>query len=528
MTDLAAALALSLSASPEAALLFKVTLALVAGLVAVRLAARARASVRHAALAASLAATLILPAVVAFVPAVDVPIGRPATALRGAVATSQVGPVTTDVAASAQAPPIEDSRTLSPRAALTGVWIAGALVAAAPFAAALWRLREMRRRALPWPAAQSLVQRMSGFRHTATVAIDPSVVAPLTFGVLRPVIILPVAVHEWPAPALERALVHELAHARRGDWWTHAMARLACAIYWFHPLVWSVSRRLALEAERACDDEVLARGEEASYADQLVALARSMNERATSPLLGMANRSDLSTRVAAALDPSLRRGPMRAAQVALIGGLTVSALITVAPVRVVGRAAADVVSETPAEAAAQASRRGSRLNRALVEAAEDGDIADVQDLLERGADVNAAVDGDGSPLIAAARSGSRALVTLLLDRGADVNLAVEGDGNPLIMAAAEGHAAIVELLLARGADVNTVVPSDETALIQASGNGHLAIVQLLVARGADVNIRVWAEQTRHRDGGEWRTALWAARRGNHRQVVEYLVSVGAQ
>ncbi len=313
------------------------------------------------------------------------------------------------------------------------------------------------------------------------VVTDAAVPAPFTFGVVTPVIVLPESACEWDAAALRRALIHELAHIHRGDWWTHGMAQLACAIYWFHPLVWSVSRRLALEAERACDDEVLARGEEASYADQLVALARSMNERATSPLLGMANRSDLSTRVAAALDPSLRRGPLRAAQVALIGGLTVSALITVAPVRVVGRTAAGVVSETPAEAAAQASRRGSRLNRALVEAAEDGDIADVQDLLERGADVNAAVDGDGSPLIAAARSGSRALVMLLLDRGADVNMVVEGDGNPLIMAAAEGHAAIVELLLARGADVNTVVPSDETALIQASGNGHLAIVQLLVA-----------------------------------------------
>ena len=418
----------------------------------------------------------------------------------------------------------------SPAELISTIWAIGALLAAAPLGISLWRLRTLRRRGLPSRHAQAIVATLApaaGVLRRVVVVTDAAVPAPFTFGVVTPVIVLPESASEWDAAALRRALIHELAHIHRGDWWTHVGGRVVCACYWFHPLAWRAYRQLALEAERACDDEVLARGEEASYADQLVALARSMKERAAAPLLGMANRSDLSARVAAALDPSLRRGPMRAAQVALIGGLTVSVLITMAPVRAVARTAAVVVGETPEEAAAQPTRRGSRLERALVEAAEEGDIADVQDLLARGADVNAAVDGDGSPLIAAARSGSRALVTLLLDRGADVNLAVEGDGNPLIMAAAEGHAAIVELLLARGADVNAVVPSDETALIQASGSGHLAIVRLLVARGADVNARVWAEQSGHRDGGEWRSALSVARRANRRDVVAYLLSVGA-
>jgi ankyrin repeat protein len=141
--------------------------------------------------------------------------------------------------------------------------------------------------------------------------------------------------------------------------------------------------------------------------------------------------------------------------------------------------------------------------------------------------VNASVDGDGSPLIAASRSGYLDIVTLLLDRGADVNLAVRGDGNPLIMAARAGHLSIVQLLLDRGASVDLIVPEDENALIQASGEGHLDVVTLLVSRGADVNARVWVEPAYERPQGEWRTPLSMARRGNHRAVVQYLVSRGA-
>ena len=68
-------------------------------------------------------------------------------------------------------------------------------------------------------------------------------------------------------------------------------------------------------------------------------------------------------------------------------------------------------------------------------------------MLDSGADVNAAIDGDGSPLIVAAGAGEIKAVMLLLDRGADPNMGVEGDGNPIIAAAGEGHEDVVKLLL---------------------------------------------------------------------------------
>lgn len=206
-------------------------------------------------------------------------------------------------------------------------------------------------------------------------------------------------------------------------------------------------------------------------------------------------------------------------------------------------------------------RRGSALDRALFEAAEDGELSDIEELLRAGANVNAVIDGDGTPLmgaandghleavrllldrganpnipvdgdgnalIVAASEGHFEIVRLLLDRGADPNAAVLGDGNPLIAAASEGHADIVSLLLDRGANIDQVVPGDENALIQASGEGHLDVVRLLVNRRADVNVRVWIEPNPWLPNGEWRTALSEARREGHQAIAQFLLSVGAK
>ena len=168
------------------------------------------------------------------------------------------------------------------------------------------------------------------------------------------------------------------------------------------------------------------------------------------------------------------------------------------------------------------------LDRALLRASEVGDISTMNRLLDGGANVNAMLDGDGSPLIAAARRGHLEAARLLLNRGADSNIQVPKDGNPLIMAARGGHMEVVALLLDRGAAINHIVAGDENPLIQASASGRLDVVKLLVNRGADVNARAWAERTIDRSNGEWRTALSMARQGNHAEVVSFLLAVGAK
>jgi hypothetical protein len=405
---------------------------------------------------------------------------------------------------------------------LRAAWIAGSTTLLLSLVAALWRLQRIRRTALPRTDLRDITAALAsdaGIRRRVEVLEHESVPAPLTCGVWSPAIVLPADARGWTDADLRRALVHELEHVRRCDWLTQVAVRAGCALYWFHPLIWAASRRLCLEAERACDDAVVRGSDRTDYADQLVLLARRLSSPNPAAMLGMANRSDLSARVAALLDDTQRRG--RTGVLATLAAATAAMLLVVAiaPVRAVAQSARNT---------RRSEVRVRGIDRALYEAAENGDVAEIDDLLRAGANVNAAVDGDGSPLIAAARTNRLAVVRHLLDRGADPNMPVPGDGSPLIAAADAGSVASVALLLDRGALVDQTVPGDENALITASGNGRLDVVKLLVARGADVNARVWAPQGSAPQDGEWRTPLSMARRAGRADVIAFLQSAGAQ
>jgi uncharacterized protein (TIGR03435 family) len=162
----------------------------------------------------------------------------------------------------------------------------------------------------------------------------------LTCGVFRPVIILPIDAAAWPAEDLRRAVVHELEHVRRGDWVSQCGARIVTACYWFHPIVWVARRRLALEAERACDDAVVGYFDPAAYADQLVGLARRLSTAARQPHLAMANRHDLSKRVVAVLDAEQPRGRAGARFVGMAIAATAVLAIGVSSIRLVSAAVA--------------------------------------------------------------------------------------------------------------------------------------------------------------------------------------------
>jgi soluble lytic murein transglycosylase-like protein len=111
------------------------------------------------------------------------------------------------------------------------------------------------------------------------------VATPMTWGVLRPVILLP------ESARFDKAILrHELAHVRRGDALVLALAEVTKALQWFNPLVWIAVKRLRAESERACDDAVVASGiAPAEVADRLV-------------------RAGVGRRVLALLDPRVRRG----------------------------------------------------------------------------------------------------------------------------------------------------------------------------------------------------------------------------
>ena len=131
--------------------------------------------------------------------------------------------------------------------------------------------------------------------------------SPHVAGFFRSVVMMPPAAATWSIEARHAALVHELTHIKRRDRTTQALAHIACAIYWFNPLVWHAAAGLARERERACDDAVLAFGAKPSdYATLLLDLARSASAWTPATALSMARPSAIEGRLLSILADAVR------------------------------------------------------------------------------------------------------------------------------------------------------------------------------------------------------------------------------
>jgi beta-lactamase regulating signal transducer with metallopeptidase domain len=134
---------------------------------------------------------------------------------------------------------------------------------------------------------------------------------PMTAGLWRPAIVLPSTWYAWRAQRRRVVLLHELAHIKRWDVGFQLLARLACAVYWFHPLAWHALRRMRIERELASDDCVLMAGERSSdYAQELLAIARDCRLVSLSSAVAMAQSSHLEQRVRAMLDQAHSHLPL--------------------------------------------------------------------------------------------------------------------------------------------------------------------------------------------------------------------------
>ncbi len=161
---------------------------------------------------------------------------------------------------------------------------------------------------------------------------------PVTWGTLRPTVLLPANADEWSEDRKRVVLLHEVAHIARGDCFTQLLASIGTALYWIHPLAWVAARRLRVERERACDDLVLAAGEEPSeYASHLLEVARSF--RAGAPMgaaaIAMARPSQLEGRLLALLDEARARSTPGRRTRLLGGSLAAVALIPFAAISIV-------------------------------------------------------------------------------------------------------------------------------------------------------------------------------------------------
>ena len=154
-----------------------------------------------------------------------------------------------------------------------------------------------------WVGEARMIAHRIGLKSPVAVRQLHREASPHVAGFFTSVVMMPPSAASWTAEARQAALVHELTHIRRGDRRTQAIAQLACAIYWFNPLVWHAAAGLARERERACDDEVLRFGAKPSdYATLLLDLARKPGAAWTpATALSMARPSAIEGRLLAIL-----------------------------------------------------------------------------------------------------------------------------------------------------------------------------------------------------------------------------------
>lgn len=258
--------------------LTKVTLLFAAALISLFASGRATAAMRHLLCVCALAGSLILPVIAALVPARVIVLHLPAF---DTVATSDR---------------VAQVAGWSPSGIILAIWALGCGVLLVRLAIGHWRVAK-------------LIRSATSVKPDELYMADVGV--PVVCRLLRPTVLMPRSAAEWPDWQFEAAVRHELTHVQRKDLWSSFIAQLACAVWWFHPLVWWLSRSMRDCQETACDDAVLHSGfEPATYAQALLSVAKTVAQTSTPTLLTgcpMTTETNLKTRITRLLDRSIAR-----------------------------------------------------------------------------------------------------------------------------------------------------------------------------------------------------------------------------
>jgi len=314
------------------ALTLKTSLVLGLGMLAVLALRRRSAAVRHWMLALAVSCAAAVPVIGALTPRWSMPtVAVPASERRPNVDVSFSRVAAAAPASLASVQHAEDGRAVM-RARVLSVWVIGIAIKLSLLVVGLLRLRRL------GSASSAIVPELAervehvtaifGLRRRIPLVRTDRGAPIVTWGVIRPKIVLPADAATWPRARLDVVLAHEIAHITRGDWVVQIVAEVCKAIYWFNPLFRMACARLRYEGECACDDAVMSIGVTShSYATELLDLARSSGRHGQPwlPAPAMAaRRSNLERRVRAMLNASLDRSPITRA------GRWASALVVLA------------------------------------------------------------------------------------------------------------------------------------------------------------------------------------------------------
>ncbi len=153
---------------------------------------------------------------------------------------------------------------------------------------------------LKWRRVRAAIRQSTGIGAFENIQIlsSKSLLEPGVFGITQPVLVVPDGIQDrLTMPQFSAVVSHELTHVRRRDNLTASLHMAVEAIFWFHPLVWWIGKRLVDERERACDEAVVQSGNEAeTYAEGILNVCKLYLESPL-PCVSGVTGSDLKKRI---------------------------------------------------------------------------------------------------------------------------------------------------------------------------------------------------------------------------------------
>jgi hypothetical protein len=208
--------------------------------------------------------------------------------------------------------------------ATAGLLVLGVAFGLARMGVGLGRLRSLRRRARPLDGPPWLLALRDEVAPPARFFLSDDAGTPATFGLRRPIVLLPRAFASMDREGQAAVVLHELLHARRADWAALMLEELLKAALFFHPAVHWLVGRVRLAREQTVDAAVVRRlGGREVYLETLVEVARSAAHARAVPAAPFLRESHLRERV----DLLLREVSMSRLRTLAHVGLTAAALV---------------------------------------------------------------------------------------------------------------------------------------------------------------------------------------------------------
>ncbi|HEX8038879.1 MAG TPA: M56 family metallopeptidase [Chryseosolibacter sp.] len=191
-------------------------------------------------------------------------------------------------------------------------WIAGLILFVARLLSGVFYTYRLTSSAEPlqneWRDYITTISARLGIRKLITLAQSRAITSPIVIGYFKPVILIPVGMLSGlTTEQLETIFLHELAHIKRHDYLVNFIQSVVETVFFFNPVVWTLSELIRREREFCCDDLVVQRhGHPGAYARALVQLEEARLSKHVFALSLAEDRNQLLNRIRRIMEKSVK------------------------------------------------------------------------------------------------------------------------------------------------------------------------------------------------------------------------------